>query len=237
MQEFARYCLADGDGDDVPLYIFDPQLSTRVFDSGRFLSDHFIIPNCFSQDALAGCTRSRFRPLPPSWLLVGPALSGTPIHNHPLTVAWNALLAGGKLWVIMPPDIETKYLLLGEDNEEHNFDLAAMEWFLQWHAEKTDRRIQRTLPSSARIIIQIPGETVFVPAGWFHVVLNLKTSTALSHSLALRRDFEHVWPALLKEDKAFGMFWLRSLKEAHLEVLPALIRMHLADDVNLEGEP
>jgi hypothetical protein len=35
-------------------------------------------------------TGSRFRPLPPAWLLVGARASGTPIHNHPSTIAWNA---------------------------------------------------------------------------------------------------------------------------------------------------
>ena len=45
-------------------------------------------------DAMAGCTGTRFRPLPPAWLLVGPPRSGTPVHDHPLTVAWNALLVG-----------------------------------------------------------------------------------------------------------------------------------------------
>jgi len=43
------------------------------------------------------------RPLPPSWLLVAAARSGTPIHDHPHTVAWNVLLSGCKLWAILPP--------------------------------------------------------------------------------------------------------------------------------------
>jgi hypothetical protein len=36
------------------------------------------------------------RPLPQAWLLVGAEGSGTPIHCHPRTVAWNTLLAGAK---------------------------------------------------------------------------------------------------------------------------------------------
>jgi len=59
--------------------------------------------------------------------------------------------------------------------------------------------------------MQRPGEVVYVPAGWWHVVLNVQTSTALSVSLALRRDIDTLLPELLKEDQPFAMQWLRSL--------------------------
>jgi len=54
----------------------------------------------------------------------GASGSGTPIHDHPLTVAWNALLAGCKLWVAMPPDVDPAYLLLDTDDD---FDLSALQ--------------------------------------------------------------------------------------------------------------
>jgi hypothetical protein len=58
---------------------------------------------------------------------------------------------------------------------------------------------------------QRPGETVFVPAGWWHVVLNCQGSTALSSSLALRRDFNTSHAALLEEDAEFALAWLASV--------------------------
>ena len=59
-----------------------------------------------------------------------------------------------------------------------------MEWFGR------HRCGGQQLPPTARVIIQRLGEVVFAPAGWWHVVLNVETTTALSHSLALRRDID-----------------------------------------------
>lgn len=38
------------------------------------------------------------------------------------------------------------------------------------------------------MVVQRPGEVLFVPAGWWHVVLNVEASTAVSHALTLSRD-------------------------------------------------
>ena len=145
--------------------------------------------------------QANYRTLPPVWLLVGCARSGTPIHDHPTTAAWNALLCGCKLWAVFPPDVDQDVLLLNlllggggggkgtdegkpqqheddEDDEDDEFDLSALQWFGRVGA----------LPPSGKVIVQVPGEVVFLPAGWFHVVLNVETSTAISHSLMLRRD-------------------------------------------------
>jgi histone arginine demethylase JMJD6 len=109
-----------------------------------------------------------------------------PFADHPMTVAWNALLSGCKLWCCLPPDVPERALLLNvdqdlddndgddeDDNDDDAFDLSALQWFEQCE----------DLPKEACIIVQQPGEVVFLPTGWFHVVLNVKTSTAISVSL------------------------------------------------------
>jgi len=35
-------------------------------------------------------------------------------------------------------------------------------------------------------LVQYPGETVYVPAGWPHLVLNLELSVAITHNYATR---------------------------------------------------
>ena len=97
------------------------------------MASEYDIPICFSKDVMACLTGTGYRPLPPAWLLVGAVRSGTPIHDHPFTVAWNALLVGCKLWCCLPPDVDQSFV----DDEK-----SAIEWF-----EQTE------LPQEASIIV------------------------------------------------------------------------------------
>jgi len=227
MKEYQRYCENGADGDSAPLYVFDPDILASSFEhyedgisssSSSSVAHAFSTPACFSNDAMGCINGTEYRPLPPAWLLVGVTRSGTPIHNHPLTVAWNALLVGCKLWCCLPPTVDENLLLLNLDDESDNdFDLSAVDWFQQCGP----------LPDEAKIIVQRPGEVVFLPCGWFHVVLNVDTSTAISVSLTLRRDLEEAMSLLMKEDKDFAAFWVdRLLKESVYE--------HIVNGMDLE---
>lgn len=192
LEAYAEYCAVDAEGDDAPLYIFDEHMRSRTFADGTAMQAECTpTPQCFRHDAMAGV--GWLRPLPPSWLLVGAKRSGTPIHNHPFTVAWNVLLTGCKLWAAMPPAADE----LAADQG------SALGWFL---------RNGRLLPRGGAVIVQRPGETVFIPMGWWHVVLNCEESTAVSSSLALRRDFVESHGELLADDPEFAAKWLESVQ-------------------------
>ena len=185
MAAYSEYCATSADGDDAPLYIFDQKLPPS-------LTASYTIPQCFAHDAMSGI--ASLRPLPPLWLLVAAKRSGTPIHDHPHTVAWNVLLTGTKLWAILPPG-EASHALANDQG-------SALSWFL---------RNGQSLPPTTVTIIQRPGETVFVPNGWFHIVLNVEDTTALSSSLALRRDFKESYAICKEEDEEFAEKWLESV--------------------------
>ncbi|GMI36091.1 hypothetical protein TeGR_g11064 [Tetraparma gracilis] len=200
LKDFEGYASRDGDGDDAPLYIFDYRCLTSPP-----LQSEFSVPSCFSRDLQACITGSKFRPLPPAWLLVGSRRSGTPWHNHPTTVAWNYLASGAKLWMCMPPEAADAQSGAFEGLPEaggDDLDLAAAECFLGW---------RQPLPAAARVIVQREGETVFLPAGWWHVVLNVEEATAISCSLALGRDVERLWGELEREDPEMAAFWRRAM--------------------------
>ena len=225
LEEYQQYCEnGQADNDVSPLYVFDPDILKSKFNTGdgRYVSEEFSTPPCFSKDVMACINGTQYRPLPPAWLLIGVARSGTPIHDHPMTVAWNALLVGCKLWCCLPPDVDESELLLNLDDDDDDddeegsnnsssadFDLSAIEWFHQCGK----------LPESAKIIVQRPGEVVYLPAGWFHVVLNVETSTAISVSLTLRRDLSRVLPLLKTYDEEFATFWVDRMSEEQKECL------------------
>jgi histone arginine demethylase JMJD6 len=215
LNEYQQYCERNGAGDSAPLYVFDPDILKSTFLDGTHVTDSLSIPPCFSRDFMECINGSQYRPLPSAWLLVGVTGSGTPIHDHPLTVAWNALLVGCKLWCCLPPDVDETLLLLNLDFQENqefqenqkDFDLSARDWFRQCGE----------LVDTAKIIVQRPGEVVFLPAGWFHVVLNVETSTAISVSLARRQDLELSFPLLRESDEEFATFWWKRLQRQSQE--------------------
>jgi histone arginine demethylase JMJD6 len=238
LTEYERYSNECSAQDLAPLYVFDPDILSSSFLSGQPVQDEYGIPQCFSADVMECLTGSRFRPLPPAWLLVGTERSGTPIHDHPMTVAWNALLVGCKLWCCLPPDVDEGFLLLNFDGDGgvngDEFDKSAIDWFQH----------SKTLPEETQIIVQRPGEIVYLPAGWFHVVLNVETSTAISCSLTLRRDLRKIWPMLLREDKEFAKGWLKAL-ESNEESTAAVgvslediswLKQQLLNDVEVKDE-
>lgn len=105
---------------------------------------------------------------PYRWLLMGGPRSGTPPHVDPLgTHAWVHLCTGKKLWLLLPP---------GTSACE---DLTAAEWFFKHHREARQIGIE---------IVQVPGQLVFVPAGWIHAVLNLEFSIAVTENYGFDLD-------------------------------------------------
>ena len=64
-------------------------------------------------------------------------------------------------------------------------------------------------------VLQRPGETVFTPAGWPHVVLNLETSVAITHNYATEHGMGGIhalWEEVSQGEPEFAKEWLTALR-------------------------
>ena len=200
--------------DDSPLYIFDTTFDEDK-NAKRLLED-FNVPDYFSEDLFGLIGESR-RP-PYRWFLVGPERSGTTVHVDPLgTSAWNTLLFGFKRWVLFPPHVPKSIvkgrnlILPGEDDEAIHYFTTILP------------RIKRRAVASGGKgdysnfecyeFTQFPGETVFVPHGWWHAVMNVTHTVGVTQNYCSRRNFDEVWLQTRSGRKKMACSWLRKLQQ------------------------
>lgn len=136
------------------------------------------------------------------WLLIGPPRSGSSLHVDPLgTSAWNMLLLGSKLWCVFPPLGEAEATMLvacsalaeaGDTDVEGGDELCAAQWF---------SRVLPLLMVAARAwkpalqpvcFIQNEGETVYIPAGYHHAVINLTDTVCVTQNWCEPSNYENV---------------------------------------------
>ena len=118
---------------------------------------------------------------PHRWFLIGPKRSGTEIHQDPLgTSAWNTSVAGHKRWVMIrnAPGI-TKRMVRGKDLMKKGEDDEAIHYF-DFILPRIKAANEESKTMEILECIQRPGETAFVPGYWWHAVLNLDDTIAVT---------------------------------------------------------
>lgn len=163
--------------DESPLYVFDRKFWKRappmlgewqppaLFDTARV-------------DVLRALDE-RIRPTL-KWLVIGAQRTGASWHRDPLsTSAWNTLLQGRKRWAIYPPDVVPPGVYV-----ERDADGAVVDWHspssVYWFAH-----VYPTLAEHERPYIECVQElheTIYVPAHWWHCVLNLELTVAVTEN-------------------------------------------------------
>ena len=223
LKDYFRYL--ETQQDDSPLYVFDSVLGGPTVRPHLVAS--FKVPSYFPDDFMSLIDD---RP-PHRWVLAGPRRSGTCCHVDPLaTSAWNTLLVGRKKWALIPPEVPRgiakgkTVLKRGEDDEAVNFFVDLIPRLRKAGVQVTE-------------VVQEEGETIFVPSNWWHCVMNITDTVAVTQNYCGRHNFDEVWRSARTERPCMAPKWLANM-EAKAPAWAARAReLNAADGFDMTALP
>ncbi|XP_064643365.1 uncharacterized protein LOC135497408 [Lineus longissimus] len=179
-------------------YSSQPMVFMRSFlDLYPELRDDYDVPELFREEQdMLNALPHKAR-LDWHWLIIAPTRSGSYWHIDPVnTTAWNALVSGKKRWATYPP--ETYYV----PGMRHN-DLRKQAYGDKEGVDNPYLWFSQTLPYikpqlKPQECIQQPGDVIFMPEGWWHAVLNVEDTVAVTQNF-LRKSARRNTVQLLRQ--------------------------------------
>lgn len=185
--------------EEAPLYLFDRTFDVKA---PHLLNDYqpYLHKSCpYFNPNIRSHNHDLFHVLGQSkrpdhrWIIMGPSNnhSGSAFHIDPnATHAWNAPLSSNpsttesssssslthshcKYWIFYPPGITPPGIHPSPNGDDVAMPISLGEWFLTYWDEHVRQRSNRDVSRRPLEGIVKPGEILFVPHGWWHLVLNL----------------------------------------------------------------
>lgn len=126
------------------------------------------------------------------------------------------MLRGAKRWVAFPPGTP-KSLAKALDVIKKGEDDEAIHYFVDFLPRLREQGYDFLE------FTQLAGDTVFIPGGWWHAVLNLEDSIAMTQNFCSRVNLVNVWRKTRTGRKKMAQKWHMKLREHY---------PHLADVVD-----
>ena len=141
------------------------------------------------------------------WLVIGPKRSGSIFHIDPnQTHAWNAVIRGRKKWIFYPPHIAPPGVMCSDDGADVTVPLSTGEWLLSFWKYHLECRKHPDPSCRPLECIVNEGDVIFVPHGYWHMVLNLDQSIAITQNYVSNTNLIDVLRFLkFKEDQISGV--------------------------------
>lgn len=185
LSKYESYALTNND--ENPLYLFDCRSDAMKE----------LLPTGYFADPPIFATKDLFKIFDKcrpdhSWLITGPARSGSTFHKDPnSTDAWNVVLEGSKLWIMLPPGMKPPGIFVSDDASEVISPIGLAEWVKSgfWNdsiqiSDEATLDINKDSGSggfrTCVIGITFKNECMYVPSGWWHSVINLEDSVAFT---------------------------------------------------------
>ncbi|KAI2085382.1 hypothetical protein LOZ36_004048 [Ophidiomyces ophidiicola] len=171
----------NNNSDESPLYLFDRSFVSKMGLDTDGENAAFLPPACFGRDlfSVLGAQRPD-----KEWLIIGPERSGSTFHKDPnATSAWNAVITGSKYWIMFPSSSclpPPPGVYVSADQSEVTSPLSIAEWLLNFHAAA--RKVHGCIEGICEA-----GEVLHVPSGWWHLVVNLSPSIAITQNFVPRK--------------------------------------------------
>ena len=139
---------------------------------------------------------------------MGPKRSGSVFHMDPnATHGWNATIRGRKRWIFYPPGVPPPGVHPSANADSVTLPMTVGEWIFQFWPEHVDRLLHAPPAERPLECTAFPGDVVFVPHGWWHMVINLDDgmNVAITHNYVSQSNLSNVLKFLQqKEDQISG---------------------------------
>ncbi len=190
MSQFYQYQNSmHGRMEEVGLFVFE----NKFFAKSEMIKDFKHEVELFGED-LFDVLEGEHRP-DNRWLLIASQGTFSQWHIDPnSTSAWNAVIEGRKLWLMLPPSCMPCGVYVSADGTAVKQPKSLLEWFASGLYEDTKNMYGKKLVEG----ICGPGEMIFVPRGWWHCVVNLDDTVAVTQNFVQKRHV-HLVRRFLKE--------------------------------------